>query len=114
MLDLVERFIAGGLIVTAFAFVSAFIHSKSFAGIFGAAPTVALATLLLTYGQHGGDYVSTEGRSMILGAVALLVYSFLVGWLVLRVRWRPLFVAPVAWVAWLVVAFGLWKVFLAS
>lgn len=113
MLDLIERFIAGGVIVTAFAFVSAFIPSKSFAGIFGAAPTVALATLLLTFGQQGGHYVATEGRSMILGAVAMLVYGLLVGWLVLRVRWRPLFVAPLSWVAWLIVAFGLWKVLLA-
>jgi hypothetical protein len=54
------------------------LRPKSFAGLFDAAPSVAYATLTLASWKQGGDYVSIEGRSMILGAVALAVYSFLV------------------------------------
>jgi hypothetical protein len=60
------------------AVVADVLRPKSFAGLFDAAPSVAYATLTLASWKQGGDYVSIEGRSMILGAVALAVYSFLV------------------------------------
>ena len=44
---------------------------KSFAGLFGAAPSVALATLALAVHKHGPAYGSIEGRSMILGAICV-------------------------------------------
>lgn len=40
--------ILGSLIVSAFAVVGDVLRSKGFAGLFGAAPSVALATLSLT------------------------------------------------------------------
>lgn len=111
--DLIARFILGGLVVTAFAVIGALVKPKSFAGVFGGAPSVALGTLGLAYAKQGGKYVAVEGRSMIAGAVALVVYSLIVGWLVLKLRDRPLLVTPLSWVAWLAVAFGLWRIFLA-
>jgi Protein of unknown function (DUF3147) len=78
LMDYVIRFLAGGAVVSLVAIVADVLRPKSFAGLFGAAPSVALATLTLAFWKHGGDYVSIEGRSMILGAVALAVYSFLV------------------------------------
>ena len=80
----VIRFLAGGLVVSLFA--ADVLRPKSFAGLFGAAPSVALATLTLAFWKHGGGYVATEGRSMIIGAIALAVYSFLVCQLLMRVR----------------------------
>jgi hypothetical protein len=84
------RFLAGGIIVSAFAVLGDVLRPKSFAGLFGAAPSVALATLSLALWKEGGDYVSVEGRSMILGSLALALYSRVVCQLLMRVRWSAL------------------------
>ena len=47
------RFFIGGLIVSFFAVLAEMFRPKSFAGLFGAAPSIALATLGLTIASHG-------------------------------------------------------------
>jgi len=85
---------------------------KSFAGIFGAAPSVALATLTLTIAQKGPQYAGIEARSMILGAVALGIYSMAVMWTLMRGRLRTP-VVTLAWTAlWLAASFALAFAFL--
>jgi uncharacterized membrane protein (GlpM family) len=106
-MDYVIRFLAGGLVVSLFAVVGDVLRPKSFAGLFGAAPSVALATLTLTSWKEGGAYVAIEGRSMIIGAIALAAYSFLVRQLLMRVRCSALAATTAAVVAWLVIAVGL-------
>jgi len=106
-MDYVIRFVAGGFVVSLFAIVGDLLRPKSFAGLFGAAPSVALATLMLAFWKHGRAYASTEGRSMILGAVALAVYSFLVCQLLMRVRCSAEVATLAAIAAWLVVAISL-------
>jgi hypothetical protein len=100
------RFLAGGLIVSAFAVLGDILRPKSFAGLFGAAPSVALATLCLALAKEGSGYVSVEGRSMILGALALALYSFAVCQLLMRFRWSALVATTTAIVLWLAVAIG--------
>ena len=58
------RFVAGGIAVSAFAVLGDTLRPKSFAGLFGAAPSIALATLLITLSQKGAQFVGLEGRSM--------------------------------------------------
>lgn len=106
-MDYVIRFFAGGVLVSLFAVVGDVLRPKSFAGLFGAAPSVALATLALAFWKHGGGYVSTEGRSMILGGVALGIYSFVVCQLLIRLRCSALTATLAATAVWLVVAVGL-------
>ena len=60
------RLLAGGVAVSAFALLGDLLRPKSFAGLFGAAPSVALATLILTAAKQGKVYASIEARSMIL------------------------------------------------
>ena len=64
------RFLVGGAVVSAFAILGDLLKPKSFAGLFGAAPSVALATLGLTIATEGPSYAATEARSMMAGAVA--------------------------------------------
>ena len=45
MSQILIRFIIGGMIVSAFAIIGDVLKPKTFAGLFGAAPSVALATL---------------------------------------------------------------------
>src|ERR1700736_3008442 len=98
------RFLAGGIIVSAFAVLGDVLRPKSFAGLFGAAHSVALATLSLALWKEGGDYVSVEGRSMILGSIALALYSLVVCQLLMRLRWSALAATTTSIFLWLAVA----------
>ena len=53
MSQILARFIIGGMIVSAFAIIGDVLKPKSFAGLFGAAPSVALATLAITAVSDG-------------------------------------------------------------
>ncbi len=108
LVQIALRFVLGGLIVSAFAVVAEILKPKSFAGIFGSAPSVALATLGLTAFLRPRSYVAAEGRSMLLGAVALLAYCILVGTLFRRSGHHALLEAGLPWLLWFAVAFGLW------
>ena len=98
---------AGGLAVSTFAILGDVLRPKSFAGLFGAAPSIALATLAIAIAQHGAVYASIEARSMILGAVALWVFSAGVCRLMKKHRVSALPAAGFMFFGWLVCAFGL-------
>ena len=109
-MDYALRFMFGGLVVSLFAIIGDLLRPKSFAGLFGAAPSVALATLSLAFWKHGGDYVAIEGRSMILGSIALATYSFVVCQLLMRADWSALKATLAALAIWLVAAASLKQV----
>jgi hypothetical protein len=71
------RFAIGGALVTLFASCGDTLKPRGFAGLFGAAPSIALAGLALAIHEHGVAYASTEARSMIIGATAFIVYALL-------------------------------------
>jgi hypothetical protein len=107
MIEYVVRFLVGGIVVSAFAMLGDVLRPKSFAGLFGAAPSVALATLGIAIYQHGAGYAAVQSQTMVAGAVALAVYSIVVCHLLVRVRLRALPATMLWFVAWLAVAFGL-------
>jgi hypothetical protein len=106
--ELLLRFVLGGVAVTVFALIGDLLKPKSFAGLFGAAPSVALGTLGLTLITHGGAYAAIEGRSMIAGAIAFFLYSQVVAWLMFRYKVHALMVGSTAMLIWFITAFGLW------
>ena len=110
MKELVLRFLIGGAVVSAFAVLGSVFKPKSFAGLFGAAPSVALATLTLTVVSDGRWYAAREARSMIVGAIAFFVYASLVSSATMHRQWKALPVASAAVLVWLGVAFVLWRV----
>ena len=110
MTDIVVRFLIGGLIVSLFSLVSDLLKPKTFAGLFGAAPSVALATLGLTVLKNGKQYAAVETRSMIIGAIALLVYAAAVSFVLLRFKFSALPVTLTMLLLWLSVATGFWYV----
>ena len=75
MEEILLRFVVGGIVVSSFAVLGDLFKPRSFAGLFAAAPSVALATLGLTVASEGGFYAATEARSMIAGAVAFFIYA---------------------------------------
>ena len=98
--------------MTLFAMIGDLFKPKSFAGLFGAAPSVALASLALTLHKHPAAYAATEARSMLAGAAALFIYSVLVMWLLKRGQRRAMAATTSAMAAWFVAAFGLWYLFI--
>jgi len=76
MLDYLLRFLVGGIADSAFAALGDALHPKTLAGLFGAAPSIALAAVLIALSRKGADFVAIEARSMILGALALAAYSW--------------------------------------
>lgn len=112
MSQILIRFIAGGFVVSAFALIGDLLRPKSFAGLFGAAPSVALATLSLTVASRGHSYAATEARSMVAGSIAFFVYVGFVSWVVRRYKPKTLWATMGSISLWFCVAFGLWYVWL--
>jgi hypothetical protein len=105
-MDLLWRFLLGGAIVSLFAFLGDVVRPKRFAGIFGGAPSVALATLALTAYKSGALTASVEARSMILSSVGFVVYVYVALRLLATARWPPLLVALGGLGIWALVAAG--------
>jgi uncharacterized membrane protein (GlpM family) len=114
MIDIIIRFVVGGLAVSAFAVLGDILRPKSFAGLFGAAPSIALATLAITIAQRGAGYAATEAHSMMFGAVALLLYSAGVCRLMEKDRVSALPATGTMFACWLICAFGLKWLLLGS
>ena len=107
MTEYVVRFLVGGVVVSAFAMLGDMLRPKSFAGLFGAAPSVALATLGIAVYRHGASYAAQQSWAMTAGAIALAVYGLVVCQLLIRARLRAAPATLLSLVVWLIVAFGL-------
>ena len=106
--DFLIRFVIGGLAVSVFSLIGDLFKPKSFAGLFSAAPSIALGTLWLAIAKHGASYAAIEGQSMMAGAVALYVYSQIVSWLLIRYKFSSPFVSVSALLVWFISAFTIW------
>jgi len=106
--EILFRFLIGGSVVSVFSVLGDVFEPKSFAGLFGAAPSIALATLGLTLVAEGKDYASIEARSMMLGAIAFFLYASAVSWLMMRKKWPAKLAGSVSILLWFAAAFGLW------
>jgi len=108
MNQILIRFLIGGLVVSVFAVIGDLFKPKSFAGLFGAAPSVALATLGLTVASDGSAYAALEARSMLVGAIAFLIYGSSVSWLMMRYKAGATMVTLCTIPIWLGMAFALY------
>jgi len=107
------RFFAGAFL-SLFSRLGDVLRPKTFAGLFGAAPSIAIATLLITYVTKGATVVMTEARSMVIGGAAMAAYSFATCQLIKRYELTGLQATLVAAGVWFGVAFGLAWVLLGT
>ena len=98
----------GGAVVCLFAALGEVFHPKSFAGLFGAAPSVALASLAISVYRDGGVFAAAEARSMIAGAVAFFVYAWFCTRALMGRKHPALTVTLMMLPAWFAVAFAIW------
>lgn len=103
--ELLWRFVLGGAIVSLFALIGDVVRPKRFAGLFGAAPSVALATLALTVAKDGAAIASIEARSMILSGVGFILYAAVAQRALATGRWPAWLVSLAALPVWSVAAY---------
>lgn len=108
MKDILFRILVGGAVVSAFALLGELLKPKSFAGLFGAAPSVSLATLALTVMKQGKSYASIEARSMLLGSIAFIVSAAVISRLMMHRKMQVLAATTFGIGLWFACAFGLW------
>src|ERR671939_1203466 len=98
--------LAGGTFVVLFSLIAEVLKPKKFAGIFAAAPSVALASLLLTSLMQGVGKARPHGLGMLIGSAGMVVYCFasMVG----VERTNALLGSLMPWAAWFVVSIGIY------
>ena len=102
VLILLAKGLAGGLLVVAFALLSAGLSPKRFAGLFSAAPAVALASLTITVLDKGAHDAHESSVGMIAGGVGMVAYAAVVVHALRRTRASRAAAASLA--AWLLIA----------
>jgi uncharacterized membrane protein (GlpM family) len=71
---LAVRGLLGGVLVVMFSLLSEVLRPKSFAGLFGAAPSIALGALTITAVSRSPAVAREQSLAMIVGAVAMILY----------------------------------------
>ena len=95
-----------------FALVGDLLRPKTFAGIFAAAPSIALVSLGLALSTDGALYASDEARSMMAGAAALFIYALCLSRLIKRYRLPALYAVAASTLLWFAAALSLWFIVL--
>jgi hypothetical protein len=106
ILFVLVKALVGGLAVVGFSLVGQAGHPKRFAGLFAAAPSVAVASLALTVAIKGPAATVPYAQGMLIGSAGMLAYCLVSLYLIERLH--ALFGSVLAWLAWLVVAGGLY------
>jgi Protein of unknown function (DUF3147) len=98
----------GGLAVVGFSLVGHAGQPKRFAGVFSAAPSVAVASLAITVVSKGADGAVPYARGMLIGSAGMLAYCLISLYFIERLH--ALLGSIVAWLIWLAVAGGLYLI----
>lgn len=106
-METLVRFVVGGIVVSFFSMFADALKPKSFAGLLGAAPSVALATITLTVLKKGRGYAAIEAHSMVIGAVAFFIYAAIVSKILMRGKWSALSTTAISLSIWFGCAFGM-------
>jgi hypothetical protein len=104
------RVVAGGALVVGFAMLGDMLKPRMFSGLFGAAPSVATASLLVSGLAMGASKDAKYATGMIAGAVGLVVYSVAAAVAVKHLG--SVFGSIVAWIAWVVPAGAVYWLYL--
>jgi uncharacterized membrane protein (GlpM family) len=99
---LIAKGLAGGTLVVVFAVISEAVSPKRFAGLFSAAPAVAIAGLTIVLLDKGAHTAHENSAGMIAGAAGMAAYAMAV--IPLLRRMRASRAAAGALVVWVIAA----------
>lgn len=106
--EYIARFFIGGCVVSLFAVFGEIFRPKSFAGLFSAAPSIALATIGITIAHHGKAYAASEAHSMVFGALGFFCYAAASSWLLMRVKTKAFTTTIALLPLWFGVSWATW------
>ncbi len=104
ILEYLARFLAGGLLVCVFAFISEVCKPKQFAGIFSSAPSVLLAGLIITLFAKGAAPAVLTAQGAIFGAVGMIGFCLVASRTIQR--YQALRGSSLALICWFLIAFA--------
>lgn len=105
---LAAKALLGGTLVSVFAVLGHVLRPKWFAGLFGAAPSVAIASLSLTVLDKGNHVAAIAAGGMCFGAAGFVAFGICVR--PLLGRYHALAATSVSCVIWILVAVGAYLV----
>lgn len=94
----------GGTMVTFFAVVGRVLRPKWFAGLFAAAPSVAVASLAVTVVDKGHHDAAVAAYAMVFGAIGFVAFSICVRPLLAKTRATA--ATSISCAIWVAVAVG--------
>ncbi len=107
------RALAGGTLVVVFSLIGQAARPKAFSGLFSAAPSVATASLAITLIFESLTKARQDAIGMVIGGLGMSACCVVASAAIPRLRaaWGSV----AAWVAWAVMALGLyWAVFVGA
>jgi hypothetical protein len=108
--ELALRGLAGGTLVVISALISEAVSPKAFAGLFAAAPTVAVASLCVILATEGPATARQSVTGMVVGGIAMVGCCILAAVTIPRIQ--ALRGSLAAWAGWIAVDLALyWGVF---
>jgi len=102
------KFFAGGILVLLFAVISEMFQPKRFAGLFAAAPSVLLASLIVTILFKGTAPANLSAFGAVAGATGLVACALAATWTVHR--WKGLAGSVISLIPWAVVSLAAYLV----
>jgi Protein of unknown function (DUF3147) len=107
------RGLAGGTLVVIFALIGEAVSPKAFAGLFSAAPSVAIASLIIIVATEGQAAAQQASAGMMVGGLAMIACCILAAATIPRIQ--SLKGSLAAWACWLAADLGLyWAVFIGA
>jgi hypothetical protein len=101
---LAAKAVMGGALVSAFAVLGHVLRPKWFAGLFGAAPSVAIGSLSLTVLDKGNHAAAVAAAGMCFGAAGFVAFGACVR--PLLGRYQAMLATSVSCLVWILVAVG--------
>jgi uncharacterized membrane protein (GlpM family) len=110
ILLLALRGVCGGLLVVVFALVAEVLKPKMFSGLFSAAPSIAIASLLITSSAQKPKVAAMDATGMAAGAFGMVACTLVAAYCVGRLG--AIAGTALAWLAWALAAGLMYFVFL--
>src|SRR2546430_17565351 len=95
---LAVRAVAGGTLVVLFALIGEVVKPKAFSGLFSAAPSVAIASLIVTLVADDVHHARQASTGMVVGGVGMAACCVVAAVAIPQVP--AVWGSPVGWVGW--------------
>ncbi len=102
-LELIGESMLGGILVVVFSIIGEIIKPRTFSGLFGSAPSIALGGLIISAVTQNISFLKQQLIGMIFGSFGMIVYC-ITAYLLLK-RIKALKASSLALITWFIVTY---------